>query len=40
MDQHFPDAIVTGYEIPAKQLDLPDADDRHVLTAVIHGGRM
>ena len=38
MDQHFPDAIVTGYEVLAEQLDLPDADDRHVLAAAIHGG--
>ena len=38
MDGHFPDAIVTGYEILAAELDLPDPDDRHVLAAAIHGG--
>ena len=38
MDGHFPDAVVTGYETIAATLDLPDADDRHVLAAAIHGG--
>ena len=37
MDRHFPDALVTGYEVLAAGLDLPDADDRHVLAAAIHG---
>lgn len=38
MDQHFPDAVVTGYSVRATGLDLPDADDRHVLAAAIEGG--
>lgn len=38
MDGHFPDAVVTGYEALAATLDLPDADDRHVLAAAILGG--
>ena len=37
MDRHFPDAVVTGYQVLAAELDLPDADDRHVLAAAIHG---
>ena len=37
MDQHFPDVLVTGYEVLVSELDLPDADDRHVLAAAIHG---
>ena len=38
MDEHFPDALVTGYEAIAAGLDLPDPDDHHVLAAAIHGG--
>ena len=38
MDQHFPDAAVTGYSVRAPGLDLPDADDIHVLAAAIEGG--
>ncbi len=38
MDEHFPDAVVTGYEAIAAGLDLPDPDDRHVLAAAIRGG--
>ena len=38
MDEHFPDAVVTGYEAIAAGLDLPDPGDRHVLAAAIHGG--
>ena len=37
MDGHFPEAVVTGYEAVAAGLDLPDAGDRHVLAAAIHG---
>ena len=38
MDRHFPDAVVTGYSARAAGLDLPDADDLHVLAAAIEGG--
>ena len=38
MDRHFPDAVVTGYLAHAAGLDLPDADDNHVLDAAIEGG--
>lgn len=38
MDEHFPDAVVTGYETIAAGLDLPDAGDRHVLAAAAHAG--
>ena len=35
MDKHFGDAPVVGYEPLTATLDLPDADDRHVLAAAI-----
>ncbi|GGY61484.1 hypothetical protein GCM10011613_01100 [Cellvibrio zantedeschiae] len=35
MDRHVPDAKVTGYESLIQGLELPDADDRHVLAAAI-----
>lgn len=35
MDRAIPDALVTDYESIVAQLDLPDADDRHVLAAAI-----
>ena len=38
MDQHFPDAVVTGYSARAAGLNLPDAGDLHVLAAAIEGG--
>src|ERR1700733_1672869 len=37
MDDHINDALVSGYEHMIDQLTLPDADDRHVLAAAIHG---
>ena len=36
MDQHFPEAVVSGYEALIPELDLPDVHDRHVLAAAIH----
>jgi hypothetical protein len=38
MDAHVPDCLVAGYEALIPALSLPDADDRHVLAAAIHGG--
>ena len=38
MDEHFPDAVVKGYEAIIATLDLLDPDDYHVLAAGIHGG--
>jgi hypothetical protein len=38
MDEHFPDALVTGYEALIPSLTLPDPDDRHVLAAAIKSG--
>lgn len=35
MIQVIPDSLVTGYEPIIETLDLPDADDRHVLAAAI-----
>jgi hypothetical protein len=37
MDDHINDALVSGYEPILDQLTLPDANDRHVLAAAIHG---
>ncbi len=37
MDEHFPEAAVTGYAPLAAELDLPDPGDRHVLAAAIRG---
>ena len=37
MDEHFPDARVTGYEPWVDGLDLPDPADRHVVAAAIRG---
>ena len=36
MNDAIRDVTVTGYEQLIDQLDLPDADDRHVLAATIH----
>jgi PIN domain-containing protein len=38
MDENIDDALVSGYQHIIDQLTLPDADDRHVLAAAIHGG--
>lgn len=35
MDDAFPDALVENYESLIEGLELPDADDRHVLAAAI-----
>lgn len=37
MNRAFPDATVREYEVLISTLELPDADDRHVLAAAIHG---
>ena len=37
MDQHVPDALVTGYHDLIPALTLPDANGRHVLAAAICG---
>ena len=38
MDAHVPDCLIVGHEAMIPMLDLPDANDRHVLAAAIHGG--
>lgn len=38
MEAYVENATVTGYEVLIENLHLPDADDRHVLAAAIHGG--
>ena len=38
MREHFGEALVRGYEPLIGTLDLPDADDRHVLAAAIRCG--
>jgi len=38
MDASVADCLVAGYESLIDGLDLPDADDRHVLAAAIVGG--
>lgn len=35
MDEALPDACVSGYQRLTPSIDLPDADDRHVLAAAI-----
>jgi predicted nucleic acid-binding protein len=38
MADHFPEAMVTGYERLIPAIDLPDPNDRHVLAAAIKAG--
>jgi len=38
MREHFGEALVGGYEPLIDTLDLPDADDRHVLAAAVRCG--
>jgi hypothetical protein len=38
MDAHVRDCVVTGFEELIPALNLPDADDRHVLAAAIRAG--
>lgn len=38
MQDHFPEALVTGHEALIPALHLPDPDDRHVLAAAIQCG--
>jgi hypothetical protein len=38
MDRAVEDCLVTGYESLIGALELPDADDRHVLAAAIRAG--
>jgi PIN domain len=37
MEAHVPSATVTGYQRRIAELVLPDANDRHVLAAALHG---
>jgi chromosome segregation ATPase len=37
MEAHVPGAMVTGYQGRIADLILPDANDRHVLAAALHG---
>jgi hypothetical protein len=38
MNAHVRDSLVTGFEHLIQSVELPDADDRHVVAAAIHGG--
>ncbi|MES9906702.1 MAG: PIN domain-containing protein [Sedimenticola sp.] len=38
MNRAVPDSLVMGYESLIENLELPDADDRHVLAAAIRSG--
>ncbi|MES9881867.1 MAG: PIN domain-containing protein [Sedimenticola sp.] len=38
MNQAVPDSLVAGFESLIENLELPDADDRHVLAAAIRSG--
>ena len=37
MDKHTRDPLITGYDALIATLTLPDANDRHVIAAAIHG---
>lgn len=37
MNAHFPGCVVEGYESIVDSIQLPDADDRHVVAAAIRG---
>lgn len=37
MNQHVRDCLVTGYQHLIPSIELPDANDRHVVAAAIHG---
>lgn len=37
MNAHVRDSLVTGFEYLIPVVELPDADDRHVVAAAIHG---
>ena len=38
MNAHVRDSVVTGFEHLIPSVELPDAGDRHVVAAAIHGG--
>ena len=38
MNSHVRDSLVTGFEYLIPSIQLPDADDRHVVAAAIHSG--
>ena len=38
MNAHVRDSLVTGFEHLIPSVELPDADDRHVVAAAIHSG--
>ena len=38
MNAHVRDCLVAGFEHLIPSVKLPDADDRHVVAAAIHGG--
>jgi hypothetical protein len=38
MNAHVRDSLVTGFEYLIPSIELPDADDRHVVAVAIHGG--
>lgn len=37
MNAHVRDSLITGFEHLIQSIELPDANDRHVLAAAIHG---
>ncbi|WP_212742591.1 hypothetical protein [Methylobacillus flagellatus] len=38
MNAHVRDSLVSGFEHLIPSVEMPDADDRHVVAAAIHGG--